>query len=212
MEIGGWAMGRHAVVVAALISVISFIGVLAESSCRSTPPRVTFEARVSDLRKPSNSFARNKAPDDLLQLSLPGKLLQPPAPVILVPRSAADWSTPERAVASIISANVAGDVSWMLENFVRPEREGVARQLADPAALKRGRDYYRNAGKASITASVEIRGFTVLFLLALDDDGDATFLNAALSKTPEGWKQTNALAEDDTLDLVSAALHTASAR
>jgi hypothetical protein len=202
-------MGRHAVVVAALISVIS---VLAQSSCRSTPARVTFEARVSDLRKPSNSFARNKAPDDLLELSLPGKLLQPPAPVNLVPRSATDWTTPEHAMASIVSANTAGDVSWMLENFVRSEREGVARQLADPAAVKRIRDYYSNAGKASITASVEIRGFTVLFLLGLDDDGDATFLNAALSKTPEGWKQTNALADDDTLDLVSAALHTASAR
>jgi hypothetical protein len=191
-------MGRHAVVVAALISVIS---VLAQSSCRSTPARVTFEARVSDLRKPSNSFARNKAPDDLLELALPGKLLQPPAPVNLVPRSATDWTTPEHAMASIVS-----------ENFVRSEREGVARQLADPAVVKRIRDYYSNAGKASITASVEIRGFTVLFLLGLDDDGDATFLNAALSKTPEGWKQTNALADDDTLDLVSAALHTASAR
>jgi hypothetical protein len=205
-------MGRHAVVVAALISVISVICTLAQSSCRSTPSRVTFEARASDLRRPSNSFARNKAPDDLLELSLPGKLLQPPAAVNLVQRGTADWSTPEHAVASIVSANVAGDVSWMVENFVRPEREAIGKQLADPAAVRRIRDYYNNAGKVSITASVEIRGFTVLFLLGLDDDGDATFLNAALSKTPEGWKQTNALADDDTLDLVSAALHTASAR
>jgi len=203
---GSQAMGRRAVLVMALATA------LAQSSCNSTPGRVTLEAKVSDLRRPSNSLGKNKAPDDLVKVTLPGRLLQPPAPVNLVRRTEADWSTPERAMTSILSANLAGDVSWMVENFVSAEREGVGKQLADPAAVRRIRDYYGNAGKVAITASVEIRGFMVLFLLGLDDDGDATFLNATLAKTPEGWKQTDALAEDDTFDLVSAALHTAGAR
>ncbi|MCU1339569.1 MAG: hypothetical protein JWO19_5150 [Bryobacterales bacterium] len=190
--------------------VAILITVVAQSAC-SSKDRLTFEAKVADLRKPSNSFAKNKAASDLVEITLPGKLLQPPVPVNLVRRGEADWSTPEHAVVSIFSANVAGDVSWIVENYVPDEREEVRKQFADPAAAQRVRDYYRNAGKPVITTSAEIRGFTVLFLLGLDDDGDATFLSAALSKGPWGWKQTNALARDDTFDLVSTALHTAGA-
>ena len=184
---------------------------LAPSAC-SSKDRVTFQAKVADLRKPSNSFGKNKAPDDLVRITLPGKLLHPPVAVNLVRRGEADWSTPERAIASIFWANVAGDVAWIVENYAPAEREEVRKQFADPAAAQRVRDYYRNAGKAVITASAEIGGFTALFLLGLDDDGDPTLLSAVLSKGPSGWRQTNALARDDTFDLVSAALRTAGAR
>jgi len=178
-------------------------------ACKSAPSKITFEARAGNLRKPSNSYARNKGPDDLLVIGLPGKLIDPPAPLAPIDRSAADWSTPEHAAASILSATRAGNVPWMVENFVPQERETIGKQLADPAAVARLRDLYRRAGQVSITAAAEIRGYTVLFLLGRDEDGDPTFLNAVLSKTPTGWRQSNALAGDDAFDLATTAAQTA---
>ena len=92
--------GKHA-----LLSLTLLIAALAQFSCGLRPDRVTFQAKVADLRKPGNSFARNKRPDDLVEIALPGRMLEVPAVVKLVGRREADWSTPESAAASILSAN-----------------------------------------------------------------------------------------------------------
>jgi len=58
----------------------------------------------------------------------------------------------------------------------------------------------------------EVRGVRVVFLRGLDEDGDTTFLTESLSKTPSGWRQTQALLGDDTYDVVWTALHTGRVR
>ena len=173
---------------------------------------MTFQARVADLRKPGNSFARNKRPDDLVEIALPGRMLDVPVVVKLVGRREADWSTPESAVAAILSANVAGDVPWILQSFVPAERNEALKQFADPVAVERGRESYAAMGKFAITGRAEVHGFTVVFVRGEEEDGDSTVLTVNLSKTPSGWKQTDALAHDDTFDVVSIALHTGTVR
>jgi len=167
--------------------------------------------KVSDFRRQSNSLIKNRQPDDTVEIALPGKLLNPATPVKLIPRAQADWSTTEHSAASIVSANTAGDIPWMVENYVPSDRPAFVKQLTDRSAAERVRAYYRNLGKISITGWTEIRGFTVLFLQGLDEDGDATLISIALSKTPSGWKQTDALQNDDTFELVWTALHTGGA-
>jgi len=130
----------------------------------------------------------------------------------MVSRSSADWSAPERAAASIVSANLAGDVSWITDSYVSAERDEVRKQLSDPAAAQRTRDYFRSMGKVEMTGWVEVRGYRVVFLLGRDQDGDATFASITLSRTAAGWRQTNALAGDDTFEAVWAALHTGGVR
>ncbi len=191
-----------------LISNIAIV-LIAQGACGLGGDRLTFRVKVSDFRRQTNSYVKNKRADDFVEIALPGKLFNPAHPVKLISRSQADWSTTEKAAASSVSANTAGDVSWIVECFVPAEREAVAKRLSDPAAAQRARDYFRNLGKISITGWTEVRGFTVLFLQGLEDDGDATLITIALSKTPAGWKQTDALANDDTFDLVWTALHTA---
>jgi hypothetical protein len=199
--------GKHA-----LLSLTLLIAALAQFSCGLRPDRVTFQAKVADLRKPGNSFARNKRPDDLVEITLPGRMLEVPAVVKLVGRREADWSTPESAVASILSAQVAGDVPWILQSFVPAERNEALKQFADPVAVERGRESYAAMGKFAITGRAEVHGFTVVFVRGEEEDGDSTVLTVNLSKTPSGWKQTDALAHDDTFDVVSIALHTGTVR
>jgi len=192
----------------ALASSTVLIAVLLQFSCGSRPGRVTFQAKVADLRRPANSLATNKRPDDVVEIALPGRMLEIPAVVKLVRRSEADWSTPESAAASVLSANVAGDVPWILQSFLPAERSQALKQLSDPVAVERGRESYAAMGKFEITGWAEVRGFTVVFLRGEDEDGDSTVLTVSLAKTPSGWKQTDALIHDDTLDVISAALHT----
>ena len=187
-------------------------GAILQLSCGTLSDRLTFRAKVADVQHRTNSLLKNKQPDDYVEITLPGKLLNPSAPVNLISRSQADWSTPEHAAASILSANAAGDPSWMIENYVPSEREAVSKRLSDPDVLRTTVSYYQNLGRTSMTGSAELRGFTLIFIQGLDEDGDATLLALVLSKTPTGWRQTDALAHDDTFEIIWTALHTGGVR
>ncbi|HYL38958.1 MAG TPA: hypothetical protein VEV17_23785 [Bryobacteraceae bacterium] len=177
-------------------------------SCRLGLDSLTFQAQVANLHRRNNSFAKNKAPTDFVEVTLPGRLMQPPIAVNTVERSQADWSTPERAAGSILSANMAGDVPWIIESYVPAERDAARRQLSDSMAAQRNLDYFRNLGQVDIFCRTEVRGFAVLLLRGVDPDGDVTFLTMVLAKTGSGWRQTNSLADDDTFDLVQTAART----
>jgi hypothetical protein len=194
------------------VSLAILAAMLTQLSCGHQGERLTFQAKVADLGRQTNSLAMNKRLDDFVEITVPGRLLTVPSAVNPVRRREADWTTPEHAIASILSANIAGDMSWILENFVAGEREEARKQLADPVVAGRTRDYYHNAGKVETMGWAEVRGFTVVFLRGLDDDGDSTFLTEVLSKTPSGWRQTQALSRDDTYDVVWTALHSGRVR
>ena len=177
-------------------------------SCRLGLDSLTFQAQVANLHRRNNSFAKNRSSADSVEVTLPGRLMQPPLAVNTVERSRGDWSTPEGAAGSILSASMAGDVPWIIEGYVPAERDAARRQLSDPMAARRDLDYFRNLGKVDIFCRTEVRGFTVLLLRGVDPDGDVTFLTMVLVKTPSGWRQTNSLADDDTFDVVQTAART----
>ena len=187
-------------------------GAILQLSCGALGDRVTFRAKVADVQHRSNSLLKNKTPDGSVEITLPGKLLNPLQAVNPISRAQADWSTPEHAAASVISANTAGDPAWMVENYVPAEREAVSKRLSDPDVLRTTVSYYQNLGRVSRTGSAELRGFTLVFLQGVDEDGDATILVLTLSKTSDGWKQTDTLAHDDTFEIVWTALHTGGVR
>ena len=58
-----------------------------------------------------------------------------------------------------MSASVAGDGSWILENFVAVERKEASKRLTDPVVAGRARNYYRKAGKVETINWAEVRGF-----------------------------------------------------
>ncbi len=183
-----------------------------QSGCGTLGDQLTFRVKAADVQHKNNSLLKSKQPDDYVEITLPGKLLNPATPVKMISRSQADWNTPEHAAVSILSANAAGDAAWMVENYVPSEREGANKKLSDPNVLESTENYYQNLGTVSMTGWTELRGYTLIFIRGVDEDGDATVLVLTLSKTPDGWKQTDALAHDDTFEIVWTALHTGGVR
>jgi hypothetical protein len=51
-----------------------------------------------------------------------------------------------------------------------------------------------------------------LFLRKVDEDGEPNYLTVTLSKTPSGWRQTDALAGDDTFEVMATAVRTGGIR
>jgi len=168
--------------------------------------RLIFRAGVLELWLQENVYAKNKRPGDCVEVALPGRLNQPPLPVVLIERRAADWSAPERALASIRSANTAGDREWILQNFPPDEQAQIRPLLGDAALVKRNQDHYRAIHGLEITGSAELRGYTVLLTREELGEGRTRTVPVSLAKTASGWKQTNALSADETFDVVWAAL------
>lgn len=166
--------------------------------------RLTFRSLVSELGRQTGSFAKNKRPDDSVSVTLPGRLFDPPHAVALIGRSQAGWSTPDRVIASIRSANTVGDPEWIVQNFVPAERAGIQKMLADSAIAKRNQDYYKSVRKVDITGSAQLRGLTIVFVR--EESDAARVVPVTLAKTSSGWKQTNILSNDDTFDVVWMAL------
>ena len=174
--------------------------------------RLTFRAQVSQLPLQNNPLARNKRPEDFVEITLPGLLRNPPLAVELIPKAQADWSTPEHAMASIRSANTAADADWILLNFVPAERSGVHEMIRDPEVFQRNTDYHRSVRKAEITGSAIYGKFIIIFLHEESEAGQARTVPVTLTRTASGWKQTNALSKDSTFDVVWTALRNGGVR
>jgi hypothetical protein len=179
---------------------------LSSSLLGQQTPRLTFRAPASQLQQENNSLAKNKSPEDLVEVTLPGRLHNPPLPIHLIQKTQADWSTPESAMASIRSANTAGDSDWILLNFVPEERQKLQKLMRDPAVFHKNTEYYSSVQKAEITGWAEYGKFKIVFLREESAAGKGRIAPVTLTRTPSGWKQTNALSGDDTLHLVWAAL------
>ena len=192
-----------------LIVMVALVALPAPRAVGQDTSRLTFNARVSDLCLQDGSRAKNKHRDDCVEVALPGRLDSQPLAIPLIERKAADWSTPERALASIRSANTVGQKEWLVENFTADERPRVRAELDDPAMVKRSVDYYTTIRKAEITGSAELRGYTLVFTREETSAGTVRIVPVTLRKTASGWKQTNALSADETFDVVWAALRTA---
>jgi len=168
--------------------------------------RLRFRARVSELLLQTSSYAKSKGPGDCVEVELPGRLNRPPVSVGLIERSVADWSTPERALESVRSANTAGDRGWILENFIAEERKDLASLVDDPGVLARSQDHFKSIQTMEITGSAELRGYTVLLARETLTERRVRIVAATFVKTASGWRQTNALSSDDAFDVVWAAL------
>ncbi len=145
-----------------------------------------------------------------VRVTLTGRLFTPPREAPLVARNQVDRSTPERAYASMRSANTVNDHSWIVENFVASERDEVQKMLADASMERRNWDYYKTIRKAEITGTTFISGFTILLVREETESGTARRIPVTMIQTSAGWMITNALSSDGTFDVVFNALRSGS--
>lgn len=166
---------------------------------------VVFRAKVKDLWMSGRHRDRGKTLGTVIEDTLSGELFDPPRQLGVVSRAQAERNTPEAAVRSDFSAWKADDAPWIRENFAAGDQAALA-QFLDDAEIRAG----SKAGFAKFD-SVFLWGVVrhEAYVLALITYGQAEDRSRALVATfieeADGWKRTNALSQDETLDLVWSA-------
>jgi hypothetical protein len=171
---------------------------------------VTFRAQVRNLgfQKPHLDSGKNF--EDTVELVLPGELFEPPRELSPISRDQADWNTPESAVRSDFSAWKADDVEWIKANFVAAEQAALAQFLADEEIRAGSKAGFAKLDSMFLWGVVRHQAYALALITygQVEDRSRglvATLVQEAGVEEADGWKRSNALSADETLDLVWAA-------
>ncbi|NNG15569.1 MAG: hypothetical protein HKM89_03735 [Gemmatimonadales bacterium] len=173
------------------------------SASEQPPGELVFRSTVEKLFNHRNSLAEGKEREDVVEVTLPGRLFAPPIPLPDVTRDAVDRTTLEGALASDVAAFRADDAEWILENFAPSDQQKIAQQLE--------REDLRARNKAALDHihSMEIWGMATYGeygLVMYRYDGDSTRgLVPTFTKVGNEWKRTNVLSADEVFDVVLSA-------
>lgn len=165
--------------------------------------QLVFRTTVERLYNHRNPLAEGKERQDVVEVTLPGRLFTPPVPLPDVTRDAVDRTTLEGALASDVAAFRADDAEWILENFAPEDQDKIAQQL------EREELRARNRAALSHIHSMEIWGvasYNDYGLVMYRYDGDSTGgLVPTFTKVGDEWKRTNVLGSDHVFDVVLSA-------
>lgn len=165
---------------------------------------LVFRAAAADLWIQPNRWSKGKKPADMIEVVLAGELYEPPLKIGVVERSKAGRSTPEKAAESNFSALKANDDEWILENFVPEEQAQVKEFLDDPDARRRSAALLERQQNELLFGRCTFQDH-ILLMIGVNQDRRASLV-ATYKKTARGWKRTNALANDETFDVLFAAV------
>lgn len=167
---------------------------------------ITFRAKKSSLWLKTSKLAEGKDINDFVEIKLPGELFSPGKEIKDITKEEMDRSTVEGAVISAFSANKTGDVNWIVGNFVQDEQKKARFFFKDKEVLKDSQADANQIKSKSITGTVKYLGFTIVFVE--QDYGDDKKITEAITLNKEGaeYKITNTLTDDETYDVVFAAI------
>ena len=153
---------------------------------------------------PSGPLTEGKAPDDVVEVVLPGRVYERPLKVEPVARRAeADRSTPEKASASDFSAFRAGDPGWLRENFAEEEYSRIKGLVEDANTRKNNQALFGGYGRKTIVARCAYKEYVLLFVQY--DDARNQGIVEAYQKAKGDWKRTMALSSDETFVVLQSA-------
>jgi hypothetical protein len=158
----------------------------------------------------SGALAEGKALTDFSQIILPGRLYAPPIKLDLPAKGSAEWDTPAAAAAADFAAQKADDGDWIAGNFASGDRAEVQSFLSDKTMRSRNRALFQTMSARYLSGEVEYKDYVLLFVRDGSPQSPPKVLT--LEKTPDGYKRTNALASDDTFDIVWSALRNGEVR
>lgn len=163
---------------------------------------VVFRARVGDLGMSARHTQAGKSADDEVTVTLPGQIHQPPRELGLVDRDHASLRTPVDALQSDISAWKADDVDWIIGNFAVGDRAALKEFLADAEMRAANRQRFLSTTAIFVWATVRHGNYALVLFTHGQGEKRARGLVATFMTTGSGWRVTNALSADETLDLV----------
>lgn len=167
---------------------------------------ITFRAKKSSLWLKTSKLAEGKGLNDFIEIKLSGELFSPGKEIKEIVKEEMDRSTVEGAVSSAFSANKAGDVNWIVGNFVEEEQKKAKFFFKDKEVLKDSQTDAQQIKSKFITGTVNYLGFVIVFVE--QDYGDDKKITEAitLQKVAGEYKITNTLTDDETYDVVFAAI------
>ena len=164
---------------------------------------VVFRAKASALPVGAQ-VVQGKAPDEIVEIVLPGQVYDPPFKVAVVTtRYDADRRTPENASASDFSAMRAGDSGWLRENYVAEEYPQIKALVDDPNLRRMNQGVFMGYGLKTIVARCVYKDVALVF--ARYDDVKERGMVEVYQKVGRDWKRTNALAKDETVAVLQSA-------
>ena len=170
---------------------------------------LTFRAKKSALWFIKPNADDKESQDATVEVTLPGEIYETPKQVIEVSMRKVDRSTIEGEAASVFSAGRAGNIKWIVENFVKEDQDRVTMTFKDKKLLKDSKMDAKSVQAEYITGKARYKDYTILFIeQEYGKNGKNKKVTEAIAckQTPEGWKLTNAIASDETFDIVFAAV------
>ena len=166
---------------------------------------VVFRAKVSTL--PSGSLTEGKAPEEVIEVVLPGRVYTRPIKAEPVARRPdADRRTPERASASDFSAMRAGDPEWLRETYIEGDYPQIKTLVEDANLRKMNQRLFKGYMRKTIVARCTYKDLVLVFV-QYDDARDKGMVEA-YQKVQNDWKRTTALADDETVAVLLSAFRT----
>ena len=166
---------------------------------------VVFRAQVKSLGLQVPHLDRGNRLDDRIEVVLSGELFEPPRQLAVIARAQAERATPEAAVQSDFSAWKADDAEWILANFAEPDQAALAQFLDDAEMRAASRAGFARYDSVFLWGAVRRGDYALVLVTYGQDAGRARGLVTTMVEEAAGWKRTNALSADETLDLVWSA-------
>ena len=161
--------------------------------------------------KSANLWVKEKSKDkknsnEFVEITLPGKLYNPPKEIFTIEKKDVDRSSIENIVASVFSANKAGDLSWIIDNFTDNDKEEIKKLFKNKKILEESESDAQKIISIYIIGQADYKDSVLVFIEQDYLDGSKVKESLACKKTEKGWKVTNKFASDKTFDIVFAAL------
>jgi hypothetical protein len=195
---------RFAALRAAILALLCLIAGPEVSAQPETP--ITFSVKKSKLAmSASNPLAAGKGMDEVISVTLPGVLYDPPLTIGPAAKEAINRARIEDALASDHSANLAGDVDWMASGFVAEEGAKLRAFFeGKPSLMARNQAATKSIERFRLEAVVR-HGKYRLALTIEERAGRVSRLVFTFVSSPEGWLRTNALSAESVFDVVFSA-------
>jgi len=166
--------------------------------------KLLFRVQIGDRGMKTDAISKDKTLTDYSQVTLPGALIKPPMKLAPVAKANAKFDTPVNAAAADFSAEKSDDADWIVSMFAPGDRTDVKAMLADNNMRARNRGIFAHKDARYVRGQANYKNYVLLFIVDGNLENSANVL--AFVKTPDGFRRTNALAADDTFDIVWSAL------
>ncbi len=145
---------------------------------------------------------RGKKFDDIIEVVLAGELFEPPRQLRVTARAQAEWGTPEAAIRSDFSAWKADDTEWILANYSAADQAAPAEFLDGAEMRAASRTAFAKHDSVFLRGVVRHQAYALALITYGQGAARARGLVVTLVEEAGGWKRTNALSADATMDIV----------